>query len=556
MKTYPSIEPLEARIAPAVFIVNTTADTTGVPGHTSLRDALADADSHSGHNSIIFKLPSSQLTGGAFIIELTQGELTSTGDVTITGPGAGKLIIDAQGNSRIFDISDSAVNHDRPVSISGMTLVNGQATGNGGAILTTESLSLANVNLTGNSATEYGGAVEGVIENFSVTKCVMSHNSAGADGGALDVVTGTKLQVSNSTLSGNTSGGVGGGAVLGVEGGNNPVVISGDAFTDNTATDAGGGLFTSGHAAVANSIFSGNSAQSGGGLCLNGGGVPSASTIKGSTFADNSANVGGGIYLASPTSATISGVTAIGNRATGGRGGGLYVVGPSSTNVTSVSVTGSHFDANSATGNGGGVAATDGVNLKIGGTTINANHAGGGGGGLMVTGSGDEKVTLTISGGKVSDNFSSGVGGGMYAVGDGAVTISGTTFTSNSADAPGGGGGLCLNSTSAVKLAGIIVSGNELFGSNYGGGLYDDINGGSATLEIVGGSFIGNLGALDGGGIFLAGAGNASIVGATIAGNIAITGGGIFNNASGVETLIGGIVADNIATTDPNLYNI
>src|SRR5882724_9140364 len=91
------IEPLESRIAPATIIVNNLTDVH-VNGQTDLRDAIGNSNAG---DTITFKLPPGT---APHIISLTGGELSIDHKLTIKGPGANKVIIDAQGNSRIFDI--------------------------------------------------------------------------------------------------------------------------------------------------------------------------------------------------------------------------------------------------------------------------------------------------------------------------------------------------------------------------------------------------------------------------------------------------------------------
>ena len=56
-------------------------------------------------------------------------DIDITTDVTITGPGASDLTIDADNASRIFEVNDGDFGTERTVSISGLTLINGLATG-------------------------------------------------------------------------------------------------------------------------------------------------------------------------------------------------------------------------------------------------------------------------------------------------------------------------------------------------------------------------------------------------------------------------------------------
>ena len=85
--------------APFTFVVDTLADENDgdlSPGDFSLREAIDFANTRAGHDTIEF---SPALTaGGPATILLTHGELAITDAVTINGPGADLLTIDASGN--------------------------------------------------------------------------------------------------------------------------------------------------------------------------------------------------------------------------------------------------------------------------------------------------------------------------------------------------------------------------------------------------------------------------------------------------------------------------
>jgi len=107
-------EVLESRIALSTFLVTTLADTSDAANDTgSLRDALFNAANHPGPDIIKF---APNLAG---TITLTNGALPLILDpLTITGPGPGKISIDARHNSGIFVISDGTPSTDSPVTIS------------------------------------------------------------------------------------------------------------------------------------------------------------------------------------------------------------------------------------------------------------------------------------------------------------------------------------------------------------------------------------------------------------------------------------------------------
>src|SRR5690348_11524039 len=91
-----AIESLEARIAPATFVVTSLNDS----GAGSLRDAITQANDHAGADTIIF---AEDIRGK---ITLTSGQIQITDTLTIRGPGAGALTLDGNLQSRIFSVTD------------------------------------------------------------------------------------------------------------------------------------------------------------------------------------------------------------------------------------------------------------------------------------------------------------------------------------------------------------------------------------------------------------------------------------------------------------------
>src|SRR5438046_5758255 len=130
----------------ATITVNNKNDS----GPGSLRQALADA-----HNEDTINFDSS-LNGQT--ITLTSGELVVNKIVSINGPGPNNLAVDANHESRVFHVSDGA-----SAGISGLSIINGSASGlYGGGIYNDHStLSVINCTLSGNYAdapTGGGGA--------------------------------------------------------------------------------------------------------------------------------------------------------------------------------------------------------------------------------------------------------------------------------------------------------------------------------------------------------------------------------------------------------------
>jgi predicted outer membrane repeat protein len=163
------------------FAVDTLADGAGVgsdcstpvPGSCSLRDAL---DVAGEGDTIAF---AAGLTG-TINIDATQGQFEIDFGLTIAGPGAASITIDAGANSRIFYVCTSG---DAP-TISGITMTNGLAD-KGGAVYEEScgGVILRDVVITGNEAT-YGGGVYS-IDDLWIYDSTISNNVADGDGGGI-----------------------------------------------------------------------------------------------------------------------------------------------------------------------------------------------------------------------------------------------------------------------------------------------------------------------------------------------------------------------------------
>ena len=314
------------------------------------------------------------------------GQLVINKNLTITGPGANLLTINAfdptpttdnGDGSRVFNINDgTAINLN--ISIRGVTLTGGDSAAGGGGIhneneiviLTACTVSgnagmqggglfnnlggemtLVDSTISGNVAVEDGGGIYSNHGRVTLTRSVATDNSAGRDGGAAFAYYGD-LIVSDSTITGNTAGGDGGGLYSSF--GNFTVTHS--TISGNDA-GYGGGIYNYSNATVTTSTIDGNSAEeSGGGVHTRGNLTLSESTISG-----NSATFGGGIYSYTdplgPTT-TVVGSTISGNTATE-LGGGFY-------NYFGVSlIRHSTITNNTAPiGGGGGVASYAGSNMR------------------------------------------------------------------------------------------------------------------------------------------------------------------------------------------------
>jgi CSLREA domain-containing protein len=251
--------------------------------------------------------------------------------------------------------------------------------------------------------------------------------------------------------------------------------------------------------------------------------------------------------------ADISGITISGGNAV--EGGGILVQDGATLNLVDSVVTGSTFKSLSA---GAGIYVSDGGTANLTRTAVTNNVADVGGGGILV----EPLGTLVMSGSSVSGN--TGDRGGGILNFDGDVTIANSTITGNAISggptALGGG----IYSSGSLAMSGSTVGSNSSTGT--GGGIYLAA---ASTADIVGstlsantastGAGIGNFGTLTitnstlsgnstlangsgvGGG--LRNVGTATVTSSTIASNSAGAGGGVWNDVT--LSFMGTIVGDN-----------
>ncbi len=268
---------------PTTFNVTNTNDT----GDGSLRHAILDADANPGDDTILFD---SDLTGtitlGSDLPIITEG-------VTITGPGSTKVTVDGDNAYQIFNITDGS-----QATITGLTLSEGHADTDGGAILASVPLAVDDVRAYDNHG-RAGGAID-AIDGLQLTNSVISSNHAASGGGGIDA--GGDVTITDTTVASNAASGDGGG----IRHGNGKLTL------DHSTVDY-------------------NNGSTGGGIEELAGGV--SLHVLDSTVASNYATgAGGGIHSHRPLTAT--GSTIDGNSAHGyytGHGGGIYMDGAAAT---------------------------------------------------------------------------------------------------------------------------------------------------------------------------------------------------------------------------------
>jgi hypothetical protein len=177
------------------------------------------------------------------------------------------------------------------------------------------------------------------------------------------------------------------------------VITSGNANSPFPPDDAGGGMYNNNSSpTLRNLIFSGNAANSGGGMAnLN----SSNPTLTNVTFSGNAASFGGGMYNENSSNPTLTNVTFSGNAANS-NGGGMFNQSSSPT-LTNVA-----FIGNTAISIGGGMDNIANSSPTLTNVIFSGNAASVGGGGM-----GSVFSSLTLTNVTFSGNTAGSWGGGM-----------------------------------------------------------------------------------------------------------------------------------------------
>src|SRR5262245_35751594 len=187
----PHFDVLEDRTLLATFTVTSVLDS----GANTLREAVLQA----GDGDTIQFAPN--LNGQT--IALTSGTLVLEDDISIIGLGANMLTVRNDGAFRTFTVMPNS-----KIAIQGLTIAGGSG-GDGGIFVDTASaLELTAVTLVGNNADRGAGVFS--QGDLRIRDSALISNTAVLSGGAIYIASGTLAMV-QSTVSGNTAGGDGGG---------------------------------------------------------------------------------------------------------------------------------------------------------------------------------------------------------------------------------------------------------------------------------------------------------------------------------------------------------
>ncbi|MCA9166170.1 MAG: VCBS repeat-containing protein [Planctomycetales bacterium] len=428
-------------------------------GQTTLREAINFANTHDGNWTIRFD-------GNTVASPIVVQPLTITTSLTIGNPNDfsfQNLSIASDGSGRIFTIDDGNAEQLQNVTINGLRLSGGRAD-RGGAIYSTENLTLDTVTFFDNQATEDGGAAYlDVPENGNVYLRNVSNlynpqspnqspkNSAGRDGGSIAINNAGTVQFATTDFQGSEA------------------VRNGGAISIHNA--ATGTIRSLGRTHLSSTT----AGQDGGGISVvNNGGLIDLSETVGEF--GTAGRYGGGLYLENHQGIAVLGNTWGYNSAQ--LGGAIYV------NNDRGSVTNHGLASHNQAQSGGGIYVTQVGGSFVGSFELTFNTAldpnGLGGGGLTFLNSGG---ILNVNNVQISDNTSASVGGGLAYTGDGTATFDRSSIYSNTArrgagiDAQVTGGSFGVTSST--------LSHNSLIAAAAGGAALNLTLDGGATGSIV-----------------------------------------------------------------------
>ena len=327
-------------LAPAVGAASFSVTNLNDAGQGSLRQAIIGANAAAGADTIEFAPDVS----GTITLQSDLPVITEA--LAIPGPGAANLTISGAGAWAVFAVAP--INAGEAVTISGLTIADGQSTASASGIRAFEATLI----------------VDSVVLSENVGGGV-----AGTSGGAIG--TGDSIvSIVNSTIDRNTSTpngyySAGGGGIKAIGG---TILISGCTITNNTADFGGGVMAIADSATITGSTISSNFASStGGGMLLD----SEANSVSDMVIDGNSAGDVGGVLVAGPASSLTN--TRISNNIAAGGVGGAVILGSEATVIDRITVTGNVGDL------------IGGISLNTGGTISSSTISGNTGAGMEIT---------------------------------------------------------------------------------------------------------------------------------------------------------------------------
>lgn len=513
--------------------------------------------------------------GGGIHVEWSELKIT---DSTVSGNkaanGAGIFMADT-------DVPKNETEH----TITKTTIENNTASNLGGGVYVgnNSDVTITDSTLEGNTAASQGGAIVAYSgRNITLDNTTVKGNKA-ISGGAIHAlgtaVTDTHITLENNTeFTGNNATSGAGIYAYTIAGNPLQIDILNSKINNNTATSYGGGIFAYNGVKVRadGADISGNTAANAGGLFL---WSNSSADLNNSEVSGNKATGnGGGVCVYDATCSLTASNGTVFRENSGYRGGGIFSSGGT------VTVEDSTFEKNTATDDGGAIAATQNSSLTVRNSKVLENKAADTAGGILA-----EKSTLEVTDSIIDGNRAS-VGGGLYIADIDAPgetkedkpehTITRTEITNNTADGMGIGGGIYLGAQK-LTITDSKLTGNNTISKNgqTQGGAIVAYSPGDFTLDntliqgntadVGGGIHVlstklrdshiilcnntritGNVANQFGGGIFLDNLNNPAVlelVNASVDNNTADVAGGIFNSGSIVVLKDGAVLENNTA---------
>lgn len=227
------------------------------------------------------------------------GAVLNFGQLEISNSSLSSNLVEDAGGA-IYNSPDAFTGMTPSVNISGGVLSGNGAGASGGAIFNIGNVELDQVVVSSNTAGEFGGGIENLRGSLTIRQSQIIDNTADSSGGGIE--SRDALEISGSTIAGNTAtNGSGGGIVLSNQFAedNTSVMIRNNTFNNNRAGDNGGGIDVNrgsgAQIVIRNNTIWENSAGSGGGVEVSDDGSVGRVTIDFNTIAENNAIAGGGI---------------------------------------------------------------------------------------------------------------------------------------------------------------------------------------------------------------------------------------------------------------------
>jgi len=265
-----------------------------VEGTCTLRAAVQEANATVAADTI--QLPDAKHAlkiVGAGEDAAATGDLDILEDLTIEGVGVRDTKIKGK-KDRVFHIAPDVIMTMTELAIEGGKVGAKGEIGdevNGGGILNHGDLTLIDVVVTKNAASDDGGGIANLGGMLTATRLEVSKNKAGDDAGGIDSDSGS-LVMTDWTVAKNTAGDEGGG--LEIDGGT--AILQAGTVNGNKAKTGGAGgisLEDGGNLEATNVTVSGNKAKTiGGGLHVDNG----TALLTSITFKGNKAAEGGAIF--------------------------------------------------------------------------------------------------------------------------------------------------------------------------------------------------------------------------------------------------------------------